>query len=102
MKLFTQFLLGLISISVAGILLFIVVSLLSVQREDIIYSDVRSFYTGGLMLKNGVKGELYNSDTQYSWQKSFIPELKSKKALIIFDLIPPAALMYVPFTSMTL
>lgn len=52
------------------------------------FSDYRAQYTGALMIRKGVRSDLYSIDTQYNIQKKLFPNLQ-KKQLLPF-LSPPA------------
>lgn len=63
-------------------------------------SDYRAFYTAGLMLAAGVRGDLYDLETQFRWQSSFLSQLRSPAGLMPFLNPPPAALPQVPLARL--
>lgn len=59
--------------------------------------DFRAFYTGGMMINKGIKGNFYNLQTQYALQRLIFPGLPENKILAFYN--PPfVALLYACLT----
>ncbi len=61
--------------------------------------DIVSFYTGGLIVDRGERANLYNRDTQYTWQAT-VSHL-GKSSLKPFINPPFVALFFAPFTRIS-
>lgn len=71
-------------------------------RFFLLGTDFRAFYTGGLMLLNGIRSDFYSLSTQYNWQHTFMPEMSSQNQLMPFIYapfvaLPMAFLAHLPF-----
>src|SRR5258708_4838767 len=62
------------------------------NRGSLVGKDFRAYYTAGLMSEHNVRGNFYSLQTQYLWQKSFVPEMNGLITLLPF-LNPPFMLV---------
>ncbi len=98
---FTRFLLCISAIIVTSLLLFIILFKVAFQKEYrrlVNGTDFRAFYTGITIVSHEEKENLYGMQTQYYWQKKFIPELRNEKQLLPY-LLPPFVAVLLFFLS---
>jgi hypothetical protein len=84
-----------------AILFFLTISLINIQEDIIIRHDFRSFYTGALMISEGVRDNFYNLSSQEIYQNSFLP-LNAPKYLSPFVYLPIIGAIISPLTSYSL
>lgn len=58
-------------------------------------TDFRGQYTGAHMAANGIKTDLYDTTSQFVWQKKFLPELE-RDSLMVYSYHPLVALALSP------
>ena len=95
-----------ISIYVVTFVLIVFFSYLLLEmpknRTFLLSTDFRAFYTGGIMVKNGIHSNFYDLRTQYFWQHKLAPETNNQKQLMPFVYPPFVALLFSPLTKFTL
>lgn len=82
-------------LSISSILAILTSLLLYINLDVKLFllgTDFRAFYTGGLMVLNGVSHDFYTLSTQYNWQQTFAPEMSSQSQLMPFIYLPFVAL----------
>lgn len=82
-----------IAIFFSLIFLVMVSSLVFLSIPSMEKLDFRAFYTGGMMINMGIKGDFYNLQTQYKLQHLIFPGLPENRILAFYN--PPfVALLY--------
>lgn len=59
-------------------------------------SDLPNYFTGASILKSGLGTRLYDLDTQFQFQKTFVADSFNPSFLLPFRALPPTALLYLP------
>ena len=75
--------------------LFFVIQRQRIQRG---YPDFTVFYTGGMVLRQGIGSQLYDPHTQYQVQQQFAGEINSRQGPLPYIHPPFEALFFLPLT----
>ena len=87
------------SVFLFGVVIYFLFLAVVIRSSDIVIgTDFRAFYTGGLMMRNGIGPHMYSLSQQYAWQKMVFPELRTQSWLLPFMNPPFVALFIIPLT----